>query len=424
MERLRPRELLWRRGTDAVGDEELLAVLLGTGVRARPARQLASELVDATGGMAALSRASPHELAQVLGIGEDRAARVVAAFELGRRAMSLVDHRDPVLSPDDVYHLVAPRLSGLQQEVFLAIGLDVRNGLLEVVEVARGGIASVEVHPREVFRPLLRMAAAGGVVVHNHPTGDPTPSADDIALTQRLDEVGRVIGIDIVDHVVIGAQRFRSVREYMGGDRNMTATTNGIATSAARVHSREMELKIKRNATLADLERTPEGTNGQLIDGVLYITTRPSILHALAMGELLVELAPYRRDRKKGWIILFEQEIKFGENVLIGDLCGWRRERVPTLPDVKRWELAPDWVCEALSPSTARIDRGRKREIYANAGVGHLWFIDPTNRTLEVLALDRRKKIYSVIASAGDDEKGKFPPFDDRDLDLSVLWRL
>jgi DNA repair protein RadC len=212
----RPRERIWRCGTTAVGDEELLSIVLGTGVAKRPALQVAAELVKASGGVAALSRASPHEVAQVLGVGEARAARIVAAFELGRRAVELVHHRDALVCPDDVYHCVAPRLAGVQQEVFLAIGLDVRNGLLDVVEVARGSVASVEVHPREVFRPLVRMAAAATVVAHNHPSGDPTPSPDDIALTHRLREVGNLVGIELLDHVVIGAQRFRSIRELIG----------------------------------------------------------------------------------------------------------------------------------------------------------------------------------------------------------------
>jgi DNA repair protein RadC len=111
--------------------------------------------------------------------------------------------------------LCAPRLAGLHQEVVLAIGLDIRNGLLDVVEVARGSVCGVEVFPREVFRPLVRMAAAGGVVVHNHPSGDPTPSEEDLALTERLRESGDVMGIPIIDHVVIGATRYRSIAETL-----------------------------------------------------------------------------------------------------------------------------------------------------------------------------------------------------------------
>jgi DNA repair protein RadC len=172
--------------------------------------------VTNTGGVVALSRASPRELALVRGVGTARATRIAAAFELGRRAMESQQRRELVARPEDIYRLCAPRLAGLQQEVFVAVGIDIRNGLLDVVEVARGSVHAVEVHPREVFRPLVRMAAAAGVVVHNHPSGDPTPSPDDVALTRRLRDAGALLGIPIIDHVVIGDSGFRSIAEYMG----------------------------------------------------------------------------------------------------------------------------------------------------------------------------------------------------------------
>jgi len=212
----RPRERLWRCGTVELGDEDLIALVLGTGIRDHPARAVALELVRSAGGVGALSRASPRELAQVTGVGAARAARVAAAVELGRRALDAVQHRETLGRAEDVYRCVAPRLAGLTQEVFISIGVDIRNGLLDVVEVARGTVIGVEVHPREVFRPLIRMAAAGGVLVHNHPSGDPTPSTEDLELTRRLREVGRLLGIPIIDHVVIGDRSFRSVAEWMG----------------------------------------------------------------------------------------------------------------------------------------------------------------------------------------------------------------
>ena len=212
----RPRERLWRCGLDGIGNEELLAILLGTGVRAHSALDVASELVKASGGVVAVSRASPHELAQVIGVGAERAARIAAAFELGRRAIETEQRRESLTQPVDVFHCVAARLAGLQQEVFLALGLDIRSGLLDIVEVARGSVHGVDVHPREVFRPLLRMAAAAAVVVHNHPSGDPTPSPEDLALTRRLRAVGDLVGIHIIDHVVIGDCKFRSIAEWMG----------------------------------------------------------------------------------------------------------------------------------------------------------------------------------------------------------------
>jgi DNA repair protein RadC len=212
----RPRERLWQRGSSSIGDEELLAIILGTGVRARPALSIAAELVRASGGVVAVSRASPRELAQVTGVGIERAVRVAAAFELGRRAVEAEQRREVLGAPEDVHRIVGPRLAGLQQEVFLVIGVDIRNGLLDIVEVARGTVHGVEVHPREVFRPLVRMAAAGGVLVHNHPSGDPTPSPEDVALTRRLRAVGELLGIPIVDHVVVGDRGYRSVAEWIG----------------------------------------------------------------------------------------------------------------------------------------------------------------------------------------------------------------
>lgn len=212
----RPRERLWRTGTDALGDDELLGMLLGTGVKHRPVREIAAELLSSSGGVGGLSRASPRELAQIMGVGAARAARVSAAFELGRRAVDAIHHRETVGRAEDVYRCVAPRVAGLAQEVFIVLGVDIRNGLLDIVEVARGSVAGVEVHPREVFRPLVRMAAAGGVLVHNHPSGDATPSVEDLELTRRLREVGRLIGIPIIDHVVIGDRSYRSIAEWLG----------------------------------------------------------------------------------------------------------------------------------------------------------------------------------------------------------------
>lgn len=212
----RPRERVMRAGVGAVGDDELLAILLGTGVRDRSAATVAAELVSSAGGVVALSRASPHELACVRGVGPARAALIASAFELGRRAVERVRQRETLTRAEDVLRLVGPRLAGLSQEVFLAIGIDVRNQVIEVVEVARGSVAGVEVHPREVFRPLVRMAAAGALLVHNHPSGDPTPSTEDIELTHRLREVGRLLGIPVVDHVVVGEGDCRSLGEWLG----------------------------------------------------------------------------------------------------------------------------------------------------------------------------------------------------------------
>jgi DNA repair protein RadC len=214
----RPRERLLRCGSQSIGDAELLALVLGTGVRDHPVLSVATDLIRAIGGVAALSRATPHDLAQIRGVGAARAARIAAAFELGRRAVEIIQHRVTLTSPEDIFRCVASRLAGMTQEVFLVIGVDVRNSMLDIVEIGRGSLAHVDAHPREVFRPLIRMAAAGGVLVHNHPSGDASPSDQDRALTRHLREVGWVLGIPIIDHVIIGDGTYRSIAEWMGVD--------------------------------------------------------------------------------------------------------------------------------------------------------------------------------------------------------------
>jgi len=194
---------------DTVGDRELLALLI-----AKPT--LATTLVDHAGGLGPLSRATPRELAKLRGLGKTSALRIAAAFELGRRAFTIDHARETIARPEDVFDLVRARVVNMAQELFFVLGVDIRNGALDLVEVARGSVHGVEVHPREIFRPLIRMAAAGGVLIHNHPTGDATPSDQDIELTRRLRTVGDVVGIPIIDHVVIGANAFRSVAEFVG----------------------------------------------------------------------------------------------------------------------------------------------------------------------------------------------------------------
>jgi DNA repair protein RadC len=207
-----PRERMLRRGTEHVGDEDLIAVILGTA-----GTSVAAALVKAAGGMVAASRASPRELAAVRGVGEARAARIAAAFELGRRAVETAERRMLLETPEDAVRCVKARLAGVQQERFFVLGVDVRGRLIEIVEVGRGALDSVEVHPREVFRPLIRMAAAGAVLVHNHPSGDPTPSDPDVELTRRMREIGSLLGIPIIDHVVIGGRSHRSIGEWLIG---------------------------------------------------------------------------------------------------------------------------------------------------------------------------------------------------------------
>jgi DNA repair protein RadC len=209
----RPRERLIAYGGERVTTEELLALVLGTGTRGRPATTVAADLLRATGGLPSLARAAPRELCAVPGVGAARASRVIAAFHLGRRALEATQPGQPIRSAEEVYERLRTRMSGLTQEIFVVLALDIRNVVLDEIEVARGCLTGVEVHPREVFRPLIRQAAAAAVVAHNHPSGDPSPSPEDIALTHRLREVGDLVGIPLLDHVVIGSRGFVSIAE-------------------------------------------------------------------------------------------------------------------------------------------------------------------------------------------------------------------
>lgn len=179
-----------------------------------------------------------------------------------------------------------------------------------------------------------------------------------------------------------------------------------------------------REATYADLEALPPEVVGQLVDGVLHVHPRPASPHARASSVLGADLGgPFDRGRggPGGWVLLFEPELHFGRNVLVPDLAGWRRERMPEMPRVPYFELAPDWVCEILSPSTAGLDRVKKLAIYLREGVGHVWFVDPEGRTLEVLR--REGERYVVAQTFEGDDPIRAEPFDAIELELGALWR-
>ena len=145
---------------------------------------------------------------------------------------------------------------------------------------------------------------------------------------------------------------------------------------------------MKRNATYDDLCALPDHMVAEIIDGDLFASPRPASPHALASSMLGAALIAGFGGEPGGWWILDEPELHFGRDVLVPDLAGWRRERMPTVPDVAAFELAPDWTCEVISPSTGEIDRGRKMRVYARERVGHLWMVDPILRTL---ALEMRR---------------------------------
>jgi DNA repair protein RadC len=213
-EEARPRERLLRAGAAALSSAELLALLLRTGSRSRNALDVAADLLGRHGSLDRLAGASPYELRQTSGVGEVKAVHLLAAFELGRRLQALPPrHRPAIHRPQDAAALVMDALRFCDTEHFWVLLLNTRHEVLARAELAHGGLASSPVHPREVFKAAVREGAAAVILVHNHPSGDPTPSHADRAMTARLCRAGKIMGIPILDHLIIGDGRYVSLRE-------------------------------------------------------------------------------------------------------------------------------------------------------------------------------------------------------------------
>jgi len=211
----RPRERLFRLGSGALNHAELLAILVTSGRPGRSALDLAGELLAAgSATLGGLARRPVADLARLPGMGAAKAARVAAALELGRRLQEegRAD-RHRIRSAADVYRWFAPRLVDLAAEEFHVLALDSQSAVLRDLLITRGILNSSLVHPREVFRGAIAEAAAGIIVAHNHPSGDPTPSPDDRAITRQLVEAGRIIDLPVYDHIIIGNGRYVSFSE-------------------------------------------------------------------------------------------------------------------------------------------------------------------------------------------------------------------
>ncbi len=183
--------------------------------------------------------------------------------------------------------------------------------------------------------------------------------------------------------------------------------------------------KPERPATYADIEALPENVVGEILHGALYTHPRPAIPHAAASSAIGEELGPpFKRGRggPGGWHILDEPELHLVEDVIVPDLAGWRRERLPEMPRAAFFTMAPDWLCEVLSPSTARVDRAIKLPLYARYEVAHVWFVDPDVKTLEIYRLDG--STYRLVATYAGEESVRAEPFDAIALDLALLWEL
>ena len=208
----RPRERLWRLGAASLTAPELLAILLGTGDAQHDATEVAVQLLlPANGAIRRLAARPPGELLLTPGVGRAKAARLLAAFEIADRMAREERPAVPRISePADVVKLVGGRLRDLQVEEFHLLALDTRSRVLRDVLVTRGLLDSSLVHPREVFRAAISEAAAGIILVHNHPSGDPTPSAEDRAVTRQLVAAGQLLDLPVYDHVIVAGDRFVS----------------------------------------------------------------------------------------------------------------------------------------------------------------------------------------------------------------------
>ncbi len=216
----RPRERLRHAGARHLALGELLALLVGSGGVAGSARDVAERVAEQAGGrLSRLAGMDVGELEAVPGVGTATACRLVAALELGRRAAAEVALPGvPVRGPADVFRRMGPRLHDLTQEEFHALLLNTRHRVVREVLITRGILDASLIHPREVFRPAVAEGAAGVILVHNHPSGDPTPSPEDRAVTRQLGAAGRALGIPVLDHVVVGRGRFVSLSMELGGN--------------------------------------------------------------------------------------------------------------------------------------------------------------------------------------------------------------
>ncbi len=212
-EETRPRERLLKGGPEALSDIELLAILLRTGSREATALDLASQIMAHFKNLRQLLGATIEELGEIKGVGPAKACQIKAALELARRTSGYTSHPHPVIkSPDDAAALVMEEMRNFDREHFRAILLNTKNQVIGIDKVSVGTLNSSAVHPRELFRNAIKRGAASVILVHNHPSGDPSPSREDKEITLRVQEAGNIIGIVVLDHIIIGDNKFTSFK--------------------------------------------------------------------------------------------------------------------------------------------------------------------------------------------------------------------
>jgi DNA repair protein RadC len=210
----RPRERMLQFGAQALSNAELLAILLRTGTYAESAVRLAQKVLIESGSLRNLVDMSLDQLVQIKGIGSAKALQIQASIELGRRlARTSMNEKITIRSPQDVASYLMEDLRYLQKEHFVCLFLNTKNHVIAQETLSMGSLNASIVHPREVFRAAIKRSSAAIICVHNHPSGDPTPSPEDIQITARLVEAGQIIGIEVLDHIILGDQNFISLKE-------------------------------------------------------------------------------------------------------------------------------------------------------------------------------------------------------------------
>ncbi|MBI4152325.1 DNA repair protein RadC [Candidatus Woesearchaeota archaeon] len=213
---LRPRERLQKQGVQALSDAELLALLLRTGNRQENAVVLATRLLQQHS-LVSLSRARLTDLQKLSGVGIAKACEIAACFELSRRVQSYPEEKHLKIStPQDIMTFISPELSHLQQEHCVGIFLDTRNQIIKKETIFIGTVNASVIHPREILKVGISEGAAAFILVHNHPSGDPQPSDEDVVVTNQLREAGKIIGIEFLDHIIIGKRKYYSFKEENG----------------------------------------------------------------------------------------------------------------------------------------------------------------------------------------------------------------
>ena len=209
----RPRERLIKNGPSGLSDSELLAIILRTGTMQENVINLSHRILSQYN-LKQLSQTNLRQLMEINGIKESKAAQIAACFEIARRLESFNEVPKPkISSPEDVYRQLYPRMREKKKEMFIELCLDTKNQIIKEDTISMGSLNANIVHPREVFKTALSESAAHIIVAHNHPSGDPTPSREDIEITKKLVETGKIIGIDLLDHVIIGDGRHFSMKE-------------------------------------------------------------------------------------------------------------------------------------------------------------------------------------------------------------------